>query len=68
MASFRELFDEREREEIILAMQARESQLKSRMQRALRGETARGETTAERLEMQLDLVRSIIKTLCEEHS
>lgn len=66
MASFRELFDEQEREEILLAMQARETAYKGRIKAALRGETSRGVVTVDKLEAKLDMVQSIIKTLIEE--
>lgn len=66
MASFRELFDEQERNEILQAMQRRRSDIANRLKTNRRGETARGVVTEEKLELQLDMIDSIIKTIHEE--
>jgi hypothetical protein len=66
--TLRELFDEREREEIIAAMHRRESDIKARIKQAKRGETSRGVTTIDLLEVKLELVQGIIKSLLEEHT
>lgn len=67
MTSFRILFDEREREELLIAMNARKAQLVSRRNKARdRTEHAPSEVTLGRLEAAIDRAEAIIKTIEEE--
>ena len=65
-STYRELFDEQQRDVIMLAMQARTSQLRSRLKACLRGESAKGVQTAERLEFDIRVLEAIMRTLAEE--
>jgi hypothetical protein len=66
MSSFRELFDEQEREDILLAMQARLSQLEARLKKAQHTEQATNVVTVERLGTHINRTLGIIATLVEE--
>lgn len=65
--TFRELFDEDEREEIFLALNARLSSLKSRFKRADTGtEQASNVVTLARLEVKIIRLERMIRTVCDE--
>jgi alpha-D-ribose 1-methylphosphonate 5-phosphate C-P lyase len=66
-ATFRELFDEEEREEMHIALTARVNGLKSRLKRANEGtEQAPNQVTIERLEQNIAMVQRMIRTVAEE--
>lgn len=64
--TFRELFDEEEREEIYHALKARLTSMRSRRKQALRTETAGNQTTIDRLEDNIERLESMIATVLEE--
>ena len=67
MTSFRILFDEKEREELLTAMYARKAQLVSRRNKARdRTERAPNEVTLSRLEAAIERAEAIIQTIMEE--
>ena len=67
MSTFRELFDEQDREELFVAMTARKNALVSRLNKARdRTEQAPNVFTMERLEQGIDRAERIIKTILEE--
>lgn len=67
MATFRELFDEAERNELLVAMQARLNQLKSRWTKAMhRTEQAPNQGTLDRLDAEIERAQRIIATIVDE--
>lgn len=66
MSTFRELFDEDEREDLLLAMQARLRQVENRLHKAKHTEQATNVVTVERLEQHINRLNNIIATLVEE--
>lgn len=67
MATFRELFDEAERNELLVAMQARLNQLKSRWTKAMhRTERAPNQGTLDRLDAEIERAQRIIATIVDE--
>lgn len=66
MSTFRELFDEADREELLVAMQARLNQVKSRLVKAFNTETAGNASTQERLGEHVAQCNRIIRTIIEE--
>mgnify|MGYP001619422610 CR=1 FL=1 len=67
MATFRELFDEAERDELLTAVIARKNALVSRRNKARdRTEQAPNAATIERLEKGIEMNERIIKTIIEE--
>lgn len=66
MSTFRELFDDDEREDLLLAMQARLRQFENRLEKAKHTEQATNVVTVERLEQHINRLNGIIATLVEE--
>lgn len=67
MSTFRELFDEQDREELFVAMTARKNALVSRLNKARdRTEQAPNVFTMDRLEQGIDRAERIIKTILDE--
>lgn len=66
MASFRELFDEDERNELLLAMQARQNHYRAALKRSMNTETAGNASTHERLQQDIQRCEEIIRTICSE--
>lgn len=65
-STFIEMFDESEREELMLAVTARISAIKSRLKRANATETSPNLVTIERLETRLELLQGIEYTISQE--
>lgn len=67
MNTFRELFDERDREEIVSALQARQNILEARIQKLRNAERATDAVSKlDQHEERLGYLNDLIKRICEE--
>ena len=67
MSTFRELFDERDRDEIVSALQARQNILEGRIAKLRNGERATDAVAKlDQHEERLDYLNDLIKRICEE--
>lgn len=66
MSTFRELFDENERNDIVTAMLARRTYLHGMKRQANRRETVPNQSTLDSIDERIERTDRIIKTLNEE--
>jgi hypothetical protein len=66
MTTFREVFDEQEREELLVCVQSRLTQVRGSLRRAHRTETSRNAETIERYENHIAMLERMICSITEE--
>lgn len=64
--SYREVFTANQREHVILALKRRLQDFENRLARGKRGETARGVTNNDRLEVTIDEIKGALRAAVDE--